>query len=162
VDLNEQKQQFSAAYLRAVAAAAGFAVAVPETDDDSVDLTILSRLPRRPRIDVQLKCTADRNWLDKDHVPFSLKLKNYDDLRVEDVAAPRLLVVVSVPDECGSWLAAAEEQTLLRYCGYWHSLRGMPPTSNEAGVTVHVPRTNSMSPEALKAMMVRVSEGGLP
>ncbi len=162
VDLNEQKQQFSLAYVRAVAATAGFAVARPETDDDSVDLTILAKLPKRPRIDLQVKCTAARGWLERDHIPFDLDPKNYGELREEDVAAPRVLVVVTVPSDCGSWLAPAEEETLLRYCGYWVSLRGLEERGNVSSVRVRVPRANILSPGALSDMMARISAGGLP
>ena len=58
LDLSAQKEQFSHAYVRAVAAVAGFAVAKPEVDDDSVDLSIKSKLHSvRPQVDVQLKCS---------------------------------------------------------------------------------------------------------
>jgi hypothetical protein len=40
VDLNQQKQQFSIAYVRAVAAVAGYNVYKQEVDDESVDLGI--------------------------------------------------------------------------------------------------------------------------
>jgi hypothetical protein len=59
MDLNARKEQFSNAFLFAVAAVAGCSVAKPSVDNDSIDWTISNRLPRRPKLDVQLKCTAD-------------------------------------------------------------------------------------------------------
>jgi hypothetical protein len=43
MDLAAQKEQFSRTYVGAVAAAAGFAVYVPNVDDDSVDLGLAAR-----------------------------------------------------------------------------------------------------------------------
>jgi hypothetical protein len=40
VDLNAQKEQFSRAYVFAVAAVAGYATYTPSVDDDSFDLWI--------------------------------------------------------------------------------------------------------------------------
>ena len=43
VDPGQRKEQFSNAYVRAVVAAAGYTVNVPEVDDDSIDSTIHAR-----------------------------------------------------------------------------------------------------------------------
>jgi hypothetical protein len=85
--MNEQKQAFSIAYARAVAAVAGYAVHRPESDYDSIDLGISAggELPQRPRIEVQLKGSSD-DVLGDDDFAFWLKKKNYDDLRVSEVA----------------------------------------------------------------------------
>lgn len=97
---NEQKQQFSFAYLRAIASAAGYGVSRPEIDDDSVDLTFAARgvggAIRSPRLDAQVKCTAKplRNDVDPS---LSLPCKNYNDLRDPNLQAPRILIVMYVP-----------------------------------------------------------------
>ena len=63
MDISQRKEQFSIAYVRAVASAAGFSVSTPEVDDDSVDLTLSGRIVEgvgsRPKIDLQLKCTSE-------------------------------------------------------------------------------------------------------
>ncbi|MEZ2225342.1 MAG: hypothetical protein ACBR50_03540 [Microcoleus sp.] len=43
MELNQQKELFSKAYVRAVAAVAGFSVNQLEVDDDSIDLHIVGR-----------------------------------------------------------------------------------------------------------------------
>lgn len=43
MDINQQKEQFSITYIRAIAAVAGYSLYRPEIDNDSVDLGILSR-----------------------------------------------------------------------------------------------------------------------
>ncbi|MBF0628148.1 MAG: DUF4365 domain-containing protein [Magnetococcales bacterium] len=166
MDLNLQKEKFSEAYVRAVAAVAGFGVSRPEVDDDSVDLTIAARggngSVRSPRLDIQLKCTANAPINGDEAFSFPLKIKNYDDLRDEQVMVPRVLVVVRVPDDLAHWAEATEEQLLLRYCGYWISLRGEPATDNFTNKTVAVPRHQMFTVDALKALMTRIGIGGTP
>ena len=45
MDINARQEQFANAFLVTVAAVAGFTVAKPDVDNDSVDWTIASRLP---------------------------------------------------------------------------------------------------------------------
>lgn len=83
MDLNHRKEQFSIAYVKAVASVAGFAVERITVDLDGVDVTICSRNTagriRSPLVDVQLKCTGT-NVLKDGVIKFPLKRKNYDDL----------------------------------------------------------------------------------
>src|SRR5688500_11392259 len=109
MDLNTQKERFSDAYIHAVAAIAGCDVMKPPTDIDSIDWVlhakgIIGARFRAPRIELQLKATStDR--VDDTYVRFPLKLKNYDDLRPENVLVPRILVVLVLPsDELSDWL----------------------------------------------------------
>ena len=80
--------------------------------------------PRRPRLEVQLKCTA-RNVLHDTYLRFPLELKNYNDLRAADILTPRILVVMTTPDTLNDWLAQTEQEMILRHRLYWVSLRGM-------------------------------------
>jgi hypothetical protein len=41
MDINQQKEQFSITYVRAIAAVSGYSIYRPEIDNDSVDLGIL-------------------------------------------------------------------------------------------------------------------------
>jgi hypothetical protein len=141
-----------------VATVAGYATYKPDVDDDSVDLGIAARgrigQMFSPRLELQLKCTSAAVLADE-HLAFPLKRKNYDDLRVEETAVPRLLVVVRVPEEELAWLAQAEDEMILRHCGYWLALRGRPETTNETSVTVHLPRNQLLTVNALQALTRR-------
>lgn len=165
MDLSQRKQQFSFAYIRAVAAAAGYAVSEPSVDDESIDLMVASRgtsgAVKRPRLEVQVKCTVD-TVLTEEAFSYALKLKNYDDLRDPDVLVPRILVVVRVPENVEEWTEASDQELLLRHCGYWLSLRGMDATTNTTSVTLTLPRANQFTPAALTEMMARISDGGTP
>ncbi len=155
------QEQFSNAFILAIAALAGCGAAAPEPDVDSIDWILSCRLPRRPKLDLQVKST--RAVLEGgDHVSYSLKRKNYDDLSLPELLAPRLLVLVVVPEDPADWLHTSPEQLVLRHCAYWLSLAGAPPTDNERSVTVQVPRANLFTVEGLTSLMQRINEGGVP
>jgi hypothetical protein len=165
MDLSQQKEQFSRAYVQAVAAVAGFAWSAPSVDDDSVDLTLSDRggggTIKSPKLDLQLKCHA----LATPNEPafsYALKLKNFDDLRDESVMVPRILVVVLVPDRIHDWVYHTESELALRRCGYWASLRGHVASTNSANVTVSIDRSWAFHPAGLIQMMHRIGSGGLP
>ena len=102
----------------------------PKVDDESVDLGIAGRIaseiPRPPRLELQLKCTSDKIIKEK-NIVFSLKRKNYDDLRLDDLIVPRLLVVLSVPRKDDDWLKHSETETTIgiaptgRVYGAWRT-----------------------------------------
>ena len=160
-----QKEQFSRAYVQAVAACAGFAWSVPSVDDDSVDMTLHQTggggTVRSPRVDLQIKC-AERASPTEDAFSHWIKLKNYEDLRDENVQIPRILVVVLVPELVTDWLGHGEAEMALRRCGYWSSLRGMPSCRSATGQTVPIARAQAFSVESLQGIMARISGGVLP
>jgi len=156
-----QQECFGDAFLLAVAAAAGCAVSSRRPDNDSVDWTLSCRLPRRPKLDVQMKTwTCDGGT--GEHIRYPLKKKNYDDLVLVDLFVPRILVLVLLPDDPSEWLSLSPEQLVLRRCGYWALLAEQPKSGNAASVTVTVPRTNLLTVEALQGIMRRINEGGAP
>ena len=55
---NMQMEQLSLAYVRAVAASAGYQLTRPEPDVDSVDGVLMASFGKRPRVDFQAKATA--------------------------------------------------------------------------------------------------------
>lgn len=130
MDINQQKEQFSISYIRAIAAVAGYSLYRPEIDNDSVDLDVVSRGGTgkilSPRLELQLKCTS-RGILDENYIKYPLNLKNYNDLKI-NALVPRILVVVLVPEKITDWIKQTESELCLRNCAYWVSLRGMPDT----------------------------------
>lgn len=151
--------------MQAVAACAGFAWSVPSVDDDSVDMVLHHTggggTIRSPRVELQLKCAAAPQPAG-DSFAHSIKLKNYDDLRAEDILVPRILVVVLVPEQPEDWLGHGEQELALRRCGYWRSLRGLPASTNATAQTVQMPRSQALTVPALQALMARIGQGTLP
>ena len=145
VDLNKQKEQFSNAFVVAVAAAAGFVTGKWDVDDDSIDWQVAASgghgTRRSPRLELQLKCTASPSIADGS-IRFPLSAKNYEDLIPENISVPRILVVVSVPTLVSDWFTLSDE--------------------SEVSVTVDVPIAQRFDVSALSAMMERVRAGELP
>ena len=160
MDENFQKELFSMAYIRAVAAHVGYQVTIPEVDDDSVDGVLMADFGKRPRIEFQAKATSS-DILKDGYVKFPLKIKNYDDLRA-DTRTPRILIVVLVPESNPDWLSQTPQELCLRYCAYWHSLKGEPEEANTSSVTVSIPEANMFGSAQLSDMMARAERGDQP
>jgi hypothetical protein len=162
LDINRQKEQLSVAYVHAVASAAGCSVKDVKVDDDSVDLSVVSRMEGKklhaPELNIQLKATS-QDFMDESELTYPLKLKNYDDLRKKTLV-PRILVVMVLPDEPAKWLKQAEFKTHLYRCCYWVSLLGQQATTNTTSVSVKIPRKNILTPDAISSMMSVIADGG--
>jgi hypothetical protein len=164
MDLNQQKEQFSIAYVRAVAAVAGLKVFRCELDDESVDIGLGQSggagTIRSPRLDIQLKCT-ERDVLRDDGVHFPLKRKNYDDLRHTEVMVPRILVAVLVPPDVGLWLTEIpEERICMHRSAWWMSLAGAEERPEVDTPTVVLPRQNLFSVDSLREIMQTLANRG--
>lgn len=160
---NLRKEQFSHAWVRAIASVAGFSVSQPSVDDDSIDIAFaensLGGTHRAPRIEAQLKCTSEA-VVKNDSMQFQLKIKNYNDLRSDAVMVPRILIVIRVPENLDESLRQSHDELVLKYCGHWLSLRGFAPSENDTGVTVQVPLMNKFDVRILQNMMRSVAESG--
>ena len=155
------QEQFSKAFVMAVASLAGCSAAEPKPDDDSIDWTLSCRLPpRRPKLDLQVKSTGNASGSEA-AIHYPLKRKNYEDLILSDLLTPRILVLVIVPQAPVDWLLASTDSLILRHCAYWVSLNGQPATTNESTVTVQVPRANLFDVGALIRLMQAINEGGV-
>jgi hypothetical protein len=115
----------------AIASAAGysFQLAPRPLDYDSIDAIIAGRdetnLIRYPRLELQVKSTS-AEILSTDSIRFPLPMKNYDELRVEHLQTPRILVVVILPADLQDWTHQSEQEPCLRHTAYWISLQGYP------------------------------------
>jgi hypothetical protein len=159
----QKKEQFSIAFIKAIAAPLGFNPARFEIDDDSVDIVFTSKgyigkKKRNPQINIQMKCTKMLQSGDG-YLHYNLPLKNYDDLRGYDQANPSYLVVVCVPDNEDEWVTCNSNDITLKYSGYWISLRDFPETKNDSTVNIKIPITQKLNKESLQFLMDKASEG---
>lgn len=165
--LNDKKEEFSYAYIHAVVAFSGYSIvnATRPMDNAGIDLLISAVgdgfLKRQPNLFVQVKCTA-QSVIGESAIDYSLDRNTHHRLCDGETITPLILVVVCVPTDESIWLAHSEEEMILRKCGYWLSLRGETPTTNSQNVTVNIPRVQRFSPTALREMMQRINEGGMP
>ena len=159
LDTAARKEMLSIAYVRAVAAQAGYAVSPGHCPDrDSVDLTVHAGGTMHPSIDLQLKATTMLSHPQNGHFPFPLRIKNYDDLR-DRTLVPRLLVVLRLPEDERDWLEVTPERLALRRCAYWMTLRGLGETTNAETITVYIPETNIFDTHQLSRLIEEVRAG---
>lgn len=159
MNLNNQKEQFSLAYIRAVAAQAGCQTTLWEDDYNSVDGTLRADFGRKvAKIDFQAKATSQQ-IVRGENIHFPLPIKNYNDLRAADTTMPRILIVVLMPSDKSQWLTQNHERLCLRHCGYWLSLEKHQEVSNTTSVTVHIPLANMFNAEQLVDLMTRAEKG---
>jgi len=151
---NSQKEQLSRAYLRTIASLAGMNLSLPDVDDDSIDVQVQasgSFHPSSPRLDIQLKSTSTDAVVQPDGIAWRMRRKNYDDLR-RGTSTPRILVLLILPEAKEEWFGQSEEELTIRKAAYWVSLRGMSAV-NQA-TTITVPRSQLLTPEALRKLML--------
>jgi len=155
--VTERKRLAAMVYLSAVAVAAGYEPLEPPSDFDSIDLQIRSKGPGKRRLEFQVKYCSNAKPTAAGFT-YKLKKKNYDDLR-QDALVPRYLFLAMAPLDIMDWMRQNERRMHLRRCGYWISLNGFPARSNASSVTIAVPRTQLMTPQALQTLM---NQGALP
>lgn len=159
--------ELSYAYLHAVAAHAGFSCEIRNRhlDGAGVDATIVedgrkladdSKL-KYVILDVQLKATYQNLAESEGRFSYSLEMAHYDKLRKTEIAAPRILVVLRLPENPEEWLQVTEEHLIAKRCAHWVSLYGAPTVTNQDSKAVYVPLKNVISPGGLNSIMTRYS-----
>ena len=156
------RRRSNKAYIGALASAAGYTLAQPEVDDDSIDIIFKSRARhgtrRGPSLDAQLKATSHLNDNGSEYT-FDLPLKNYDDLRDTDLTTPRILIVMQLPTNCDDWISCNDNYIELRKRAYWVSLCGHPKTANRSVVRIRLPKANVFNVEALHIILNKIGHG---
>ena len=164
MDHKKQMEQFSIAFVTAIAAQAGCNHSQPEVDDDSVDLSLFSKRPgmlrEDPTLNIQLKSTCEKVSFCDSVFKYELRnLKNYNDLRKSNLQTPRILIVVYMPDNTDDWIKYQDDSIHLYRNAFWVSLRGMPDTSNKSSVTIDIPSSHRFNATALNEIMDKIARG---
>ena len=160
LSVQDREEALSRAYVRAVAAYAGYVTSECDFDRDGVDLRINAGGAMRPAIDLQLKATINLAESRDGRYRFPLLRRNYVLLR-DETQTPRLLVVLDLPKDEDQWMTMTTEEMVLRRCAYWLSLRGYPETDNTSSITVYIPRQNVLDVDSLRGLMERSRKGGI-
>lgn len=152
------REQLSIAFLHAVSARAGYSWEPIRIDRDSIDGRVCARgliVPgatvESPSISFQLKASSSiQEGLDP--IPFSLRKKNYDDLRGKRWE-PRYLALFLLPRDPAEWVHSDGHALELRRCMYWCSLAQEPENDNRRSTTIYVPRRNVLDVNGLRGLM---------
>ena len=153
------QEQFSFAYITAVASQARIQVELRRLDDDGIDGILISDEGTEPRIEFQAKSTySDIERTDK--ISYPLKVGAYNRL-IKETTTPRILIVMIVPSCPNDWLDQDQERLVTHRCAYWANLRGQSPTTNKGTKTITVPKTQIFSPDKLRYLIQRADTGDL-
>lgn len=158
------REQLSIAFLHAVSARAGYSWEPIRIDRDGIDGRVCARgliVPgatvESPSISFQLKATSSiQEGLDP--IPFSLRKKNYDDLRGKRWE-PRYLALFLLPKDPAEWVHSDGNALELRRCMYWSSLAQEPANDNRRSTTIYVPRKNVLDVNGLRKLMEAAAVG---
>lgn len=128
---NQKKEEFSKAYLHAIAATCGWTLGTWSQDPHKIDSSIQKLIRNADEteevlhIDFQLKCTESPTTDNAAFVSFTLDDDHYDQLKKRVGGKPLILVVIVVPNDTDHWFnlfkhedGDAHQSTLLKYCGY--------------------------------------------
>jgi hypothetical protein len=159
--------ELSYAYLHAVASRAGFACEYTTRHMDSAAVDAIVREEGRFlaadselgsfELYVQLKATYQHLTEVNERWSYPLPIGQYNKLRSVRVSAPRLLVLLLLPEDATEWLRHSEDGLLAKRCAYWVSVRGAPESVNDVSQTVYIPKRQVLSPQSLTELMTRFS-----
>ncbi|MFF3956317.1 DUF4365 domain-containing protein [Streptomyces sp. NPDC001890] len=158
---NNHQGWYGETFVAAIAAAAGFQVAVPYPDIGK-DM-ILGRDHEDPELDVQIALqvkTRRMGDLDlTDGLKITLTIDQFKRLRGRR-QVPCYLVVVLVPQDPATYIRVSELELVLWHSAYWVSLedRPLPIQQGQKSVTVTVPRENLLTVDALHEFFHRACE----
>ena len=154
----KRKEKISLSYLKTICAIQGITVNENTDDEDGIDVSLSkviklsSCIPYNAKIDVQLKSSSNGYTEQKNHYAYPLKIKNYNDLRA-DAAVKSYLFFLVLPSDEQEWVKHSVEELVVKKCMFWVDLANMPETNNTSSITIHVPKANAVSPEALEGLL---------
>ena len=147
---DQQKEWFSRSFLVGIAAAAKFPVELTLNDVNGVDATVHDG---GISTDWQLKGTSSPVWSsDGKTLYFDLDVRTYN-LFAGDRNSSGYLGVVVVPDDDAQWAAVSDQELLLRHCGYWQKITGLPATRNRSTIRIHLPITQKLTVSQIQEIM---------
>ncbi|GAA6622664.1 DUF4365 domain-containing protein [Scytonema sp. NUACC26] len=154
MDDNTKKEEFSHAYVKLLASVSGFIVtnASRALDNAGIDITI--RAPGiieeifSPSIDAQVKCTA-KDIIKETFIKYPLPVNNYRRL-IGKSAVSQILIIVVVPKDMSNVINIVQNETLVKSCAYWISLKGRQDTTNNETITIEIQKDNVLTSQVLK------------
>jgi len=163
--ISHSKESLSLVYLQSLLAKLGLNHTTPEIDNDSIDISIRGKgfkgRFRKPRIELQLKCSNAKNLIDKDNneLVYKLKQKNYNDL-AEDSPIPLILVIHHAPSNQSDWVVETDSGATIKNISYWYSLNGKEEIS-KSGKIIRIPLEQKFDSDALMWMMEEASKNNI-
>ncbi|MGW1491969.1 DUF4365 domain-containing protein [Streptomyces sp. NPDC002402] len=162
MELNNHQGWYGETFVAAIAAAAGFQVAVPYPDIGK-DL-ILGRDHEMPELDVQIALQVKSRRVGEftstdSGFKISLPIEQFKRLRGRR-QVPCYLVMVVVPADPQEYIRLDERALVLHHSAYWLSLEhhSLPVPQGQKTLSVTVPRDNLLTVDALRDFFDRACE----
>lgn len=166
MDSSKQKEYISIAYLRSISAKAKVIFSIEHEDSDSIDVKLKKNIdidgtPYWSDIGIQLKATSSFNQYteDENNIYYNLKVKNYNDLRL-NASTRKYLALLILPEDSKQWIENDVDKLIIKKCMYWISLLGMPETLNTSTIQITIPKKQILNEESLNILISEVSLGG--
>ncbi|MEV6101490.1 DUF4365 domain-containing protein [Nocardia sp. NPDC051981] len=162
--LGGMKEELSKSYVHMLASACGLTLGSWGQDYDGKDASLSSRVNYAPdmyapQIDIQLKCTGQIAIQRKDTIAWSLESRTYEMMACRNRHIPTLLCVLVIPKDVGHWIKLDKQGMLARCHMYWQwGHRFAPFKEGQENQTVHLPRTNLLTPQSLLELMKEASQ----
>lgn len=162
-----RKEDFSRAYVLAVAAKSGVIVSINDRNHDygidgsfhQVSIIDGRRVESGVNIDFQLKATS-RDIIKEEYVSFTVDANTNNSLALRQGkphCSPVILIVLCMPPEPEEWLKLSEDELILRKCCYWSKISSF--TSNLNSCIIEIPRSQMFTPEALEQLLGKITVG---
>jgi hypothetical protein len=165
----DAQEEFSYAYIHAIAAGAGCScqVAPRPLDNSGIDMTLHANGKKgsykaRP-LYLQVKSSYQNRYLNRtDYINYAdLDFRDYNSLASDETYAnPYIFVLILVPQNQAEWVSQSEKELCLRYSAYWLSLKGETPITKNKGIKI--PISQKLTVNALQDIMERIRQGGSP
>jgi hypothetical protein len=133
--INKWKEDFSKAYVAAVAAQAGWKIGSWSQDKDLMDVILETSVDLIPpddgylslKIDLQLKCTESPSTNNDKFVSFKIEQEHIERIRKRVGSDPFYFIPVHIPKSYNEWIthdtsSIIHPKTLLSYCGYFREI----------------------------------------
>jgi len=162
----KRKEEISKSYLNALCAVKGIGMDIKTHDDDGTDAMLYKVISRksggkiRAQIDIQLKSSSTSYTEHNGYFAYSLKKKNYDDLRMPSTNKSFLFLLI-LPTNESDWVTHTIKELVIKQCMYWIDLSGFPNSANSSKITVHLQKTNAVTSDVLEDFLYKVAEGVL-
>lgn len=160
-----RQEHLSIAYITAVVAKAGYDCGRPGSLDVGEDLEIYTVLKKNNKIfkpgpNLYIQAKSSQNFEtsdDGEYIKYDLEVDTYNKLILEEYGMyPIILVLYCMPADEDDWLNICEDNTVLKYCGYWTCLMGNPISTNTSTQRIYIPKNNIFTSSALTSIMDKI------
>lgn len=160
------KEDLSLAYVQAICAKAGMSLNI-RSRDYGIDGTIYDIYYSKHlntyresgfALDFQLKSTVTA-IINDDEVIYDLEVKNYRDLIETNMGHSRILILYVLPRNEEEWITFSKEETILKGCAYWCSLKGKEDVANTKKIRIRISNKQRLTVDELKHLMELEKEG---